>query len=115
MPDNDVVEVYIAADAPQAHFLKNMLVDAGINAEVIGGTVSSSLGLPAGVEAAPSVLVNRNDEAKAREILAEWEKVHRRPHPEEEPRAVWQCPTCGETVDDEYELCWSCQTPRKPY
>ena len=44
MHKDDIVEVYIAADAPQAYFLRNMLVDAGITAEVLGGTVSSSLG-----------------------------------------------------------------------
>jgi hypothetical protein len=114
MPNDEVVEVYIATDAPQAYFLRNMLVDAGINAQVIGGTVSSSLGLPAGVESAPSVLVHRNDEAKARAILDEWEKRHRQPHPDDEVRPAWRCPTCGELVDDDYDLCWSCQTPRKP-
>jgi rubrerythrin len=116
MHADDIVEVYIAASAPEAHFLRNMLIDAGINAQVIGGTISSSLGLPAGVEAAPAVLVHRNDEAKAREILSEWEKVHRQPHrDDDEPRPAWRCPTCGELVDEDYELCWSCQTPRKPY
>ena len=115
MHHDDIVEVYIAADGPEAHFLRNMLIDAGINAEVLGGTVSSSLGLPAGVESAPSVLVNKADEVRAREILSEWEKQHRRSHPENEPRPAWKCPTCSELVDDDYELCWNCQTPRVPY
>ena len=114
MHDDEVVEVYIAADTAQAHFLRNMLADAGIDARVIGGTVSSSLGLPAGVESAPSVLVHKSEEPLARELLTEWEKVHRQPHPETEPGAGWQCPTCGELVEDDFELCWSCQTPRKP-
>jgi hypothetical protein len=115
MHADDVVEVYIAADAPQAYFLRNMLVDAGITAEVLGGTVTSSLGLPAGVEAAPSVLVHKADEARARELLTEWEKLHRQPHRDDEPRPAWKCPTCGELVDQDYELCWNCQTPRVPY
>ncbi len=114
MSEDDIVEVYIAADGPEAHFLRNMLIDAGINAEVLGGTVSSSLGLPAGVEAAPSVLVHKADEARAREILTEWEKQHRKPHPDDEPRRAWKCPNCSELVDEEYELCWNCQTPRVP-
>jgi rubrerythrin len=114
MHEDDVVEVYIAADTPEAHFLRNMLIDAGINAEVLGGMISSSLGLPAGVESAPSVVVHKADEARAREILTEWEMERRRPHPEEEPRPAWKCPNCGELVDDDYELCWNCQTPRVP-
>jgi hypothetical protein len=25
---------------------------------------------------------------------------------------MWFCPKCGETVDDEFEICWACGTSR---
>lgn len=115
MSDDDVVEVYLAADTPQAHFLRNLLAEAGIDAEVIGGTISSSLGLPAGIEAAPSVLVRKADEARARELLTEFEKIHAQPHPDAEPAPAWKCSACNEMVDDDFDVCWNCQNPRVPY
>jgi hypothetical protein len=30
MSDDEIVEVYLAANAPQAYFLRNMLADVGI-------------------------------------------------------------------------------------
>ena len=115
MPDDDVIEVYIAADAPQAHFLRNMLADEGITAQVVGGTISSHLGLPAGVESAPAVLVHRSDEKRARELLAEWEQEQLQPRRDDEPPETWKCSACGELVDADFELCWNCQNPRSPY
>ncbi|MHC4550451.1 MAG: hypothetical protein ACYTEZ_16925 [Planctomycetota bacterium] len=26
----------------------------------------------------------------------------------------WQCPHCGEKVERNFEVCWSCQRPRPP-
>jgi hypothetical protein len=115
MDEDDVVEVYLAIDTPQAHFLRNMLGDAGIDARVVGGTVSSSLGLPQGIESSPAVLVHKADEARARALLDEFEKRNARPHRDDEPRPAWKCPACGELVDADFELCWNCQNPRTPY
>lgn len=27
---------------------------------------------------------------------------------------MWKCPKCGGTVDDQIELCWTCQEPKPP-
>jgi hypothetical protein len=115
MDDDDVVEVYLAVDTPQAHFLRNLLADAGIDAQVVGGTVSSSLGLPQGIESAPTVLVHRADEVRARTLVDEFEKLNARPHSDNEPRPAWKCPACGDLVDADFELFWNCQNPRTPY
>jgi len=115
MHDDDVVEVYLAVDTPQAHFVRNLLLEAGIDAQIVGGTISSSLGLPQGVESAPAVLVHKADEARARALVDEFEKRNARPHPDDEPRPAWKCPSCGELVDADFELCWNCQTPKVPY
>ena len=114
MNDHEIVQVYSAADLSQAHFLRNMLADAGIEARVVG-EIASTLGLPAGDEAAPCVWVHRRDEEVALRLLAEWEYTHARPHPDEKPSSGWKCASCGEMVEDDFELCWNCQNPRQPY
>ena len=114
MDESEIVQVYAAADLSQAHFLRNMLADAGIEARVVG-EVASTLGLPAGDEAAPCVWVHQRDEQAARKLLVEWEATHARPHPDEDVITGWKCSACGEMVDEEFDLCWNCQNPRKPY
>lgn len=114
MNDDEIVQIYSAADAGQAHFLSNMLADAGIESRVVG-EVASNLGIPAGEEAAPCVWVHHRDEEAARQILVQWEQTHAKSHPETEPKADWKCPSCGEMVDEDFDLCWNCQNPRKPY
>ncbi|HLJ12108.1 MAG TPA: DUF2007 domain-containing protein [Planctomycetaceae bacterium] len=115
MQDDEIVEVYSAADLAQAYFLRTLLGNEGIEARVVGDKISTGLGLPPVGETAPCLWVRKTDEAKARELLAEFERVHARPHPENEPRSTWKCTACGEMVDDELDLCWNCQNPRKPY
>ena len=115
MHDDDIVEVYKAGELGEAYFLRDMLGNAGIEARVVGDSISTGLGLPPVGESAPSLWVRRTDEKQARELLTEYEKVHARPHSDEESRPAWKCSACGELVDDDFELCWNCQNPRKPY
>lgn len=111
---DDIVDIYSAADLTEAYFLRDMLEQAGIATRVVGDTLTGML--PPGEETAPRLWVFRGDEARARTLLEQFEKQHQRPHPDDDrPAATWQCPTCGEQVDSEFELCWNCQTPRKPY
>jgi len=112
--EEDIVEVYSAADITEAYFLRDVLGDAGISTRVVGDSLTGML--PPGEETAPRLWVLRNDEARAREIVAEYERVHQRPHRDDDrPAETWKCPTCGESVEADFELCWNCQTPRKAY
>ena len=114
MHDAEIVEVYRAADAAQAHFLMNLLGDSGIEARVVGETLTA-LGYPPGTPSAVQLWVHQGDQNRAREILAEWEAMHLRPRPDNDPRRAWKCAVCGELVDEDFELCWNCQNPRTPY
>lgn len=110
----DIVEVYSAENLTEAYFLRDLLANAGIEARVVGDTLTGML--PPGNETAPRVWVFRSDEPRARELLAEYEQVHLRPHPDDDqPAESWRCPNCGEDVESDLDLCWNCQTPRKPY
>ncbi len=113
MHDDDIVEVYSAGDIGQAYFLRDMLANEGIEARVVGDRIATGLGLPPVGESAPCLWVRRDDEARARELLAQWEQVHARPHPDEAvPRPAWKCPSCGELVEEDFDLCWNCQAPK---
>lgn len=113
-PD-DIIEVYSAADLTEAYFLRDMLGDAGIEARVVGDRLTGML--PPGEETAPRLWVFRCDEQRARELLAGYERIHLRPHADDDDRPAqsWVCPTCGEQVEIDLDLCWNCQTPRQPY
>lgn len=109
----DIVEVYSAADLGEAYFLRDRLEEAGIAARVVGDTLTGMI--PLGEETAPRVWVFRRDETRAREFIAEYEQGHRRPHADDQPAEMWRCPNCGEEVETDLDLCWNCQTPRKPW
>jgi hypothetical protein len=72
MADDAPVEVYLAENSLQAHFLRNMLADAGISASVIGDM--STLGARPGEESGPVLWVRHSDHANARKILEEWDR-----------------------------------------
>jgi hypothetical protein len=109
--DANVVEVYWAKDAPHAHLVKTALQKAGIPAEVVGEMLQAAVGdLPWGPSTSPRVWVAKQDEARARAVIAEWERQRR-----EEPDdggVTWACPHCGAEVDAGFDVCWKCQGPR---
>jgi len=72
MADDEPVELYLAESSHQAHFLRNMLADAGILATVIGDM--STLGIRPGEESGPVLWVRRCDRYIARQILEEWDR-----------------------------------------
>jgi len=115
MHDHDIVEIYKAGELGEAYFLRDMLANAGIEARVVGDSISTGLGFPPVGESAPCLWVRRADEKLARELLTEYESVHARPHPETDTRPGWQCPGCSEMVDADLDVCWNCQKPRHVY
>jgi hypothetical protein len=112
MSEPEVVDVYVAANGPQAHFLRGLLEDAGIEAQVVGDALQA-----AGYNTVtlPHLWVRAEQAKAARDLLRVWEG-HANDRPSEDrPPPTWVCPTCRSEVDADFELCWQCQTPRKPY
>jgi hypothetical protein len=72
MNDDEPVEVYLARDSIQAHFLRNVLAEAGLAASVIGEICT--LGIRPGEESGPVLWVRRRDRQRARQILEDWER-----------------------------------------
>jgi len=71
--DTSLVEVYRARNGPQAHLIKAVLEEAGIETHVGGETLAGVL-WHLGWSTAPRILVLESDAARAHEILHEIEK-----------------------------------------
>jgi len=101
-PNEDLVAVYEAANVTEAHLLKNLLVDEGIQAMVT--EENEPLDLPI----TPShVLVRKSDESRARKIIEEYEEQEI----ERAERPDWKCPKCGATVIGAFDECDACGAP----
>lgn len=97
--------LYEAADAMEAQLCRDYLAERGIEVHVYGGMLQGGVGeLPADVRPTLWIADPRQYEL-ARELIAEVLA----PPPAQDP---WRCRGCGETVDAELDLCWSCGRAR---
>ena len=70
----DHVEVYEAADSHDAHFLRNLLADAGIPAIVVGDAADAAVGDRTPFSSPPKVWVPPSDVERAQPIIAEYQR-----------------------------------------
>jgi hypothetical protein len=100
--------LYTAADLPEAHLVRQLLAQAGIEALVFNEYAQGALGeIPFG-HAYPEVwLLDERDEPRARAIV----DAYARRRPRTETRT---CAGCGEENPAEFELCWRCGAPLVP-
>ena len=109
MAYEDVAEVYWAADPQDAHQVRALLEEAGVRARVVGEMLSAAAGeLPMGPAGSPRVWVPKSDEARARQVVEDWEKKRNT----ERAGEGWKCPQCGAAVDANFDICWNCQSAR---
>jgi hypothetical protein len=112
---DELVVIYTAANAVQAHLLRNALMEAGIQAQVTNDALQVAGGdLPLGWTIAPRVLVPREQEAEARRLAEQYDarvaENRQRPAAEEDarpPLTVPVCPGCGRPRT---AICPFCQT-----
>jgi hypothetical protein len=110
MVEEQVVEIYSAADAQEAWLIHGELVNAGVEARVVGDHLQNAVGdLPA-VSIAPRIWVNASQVAAARELIVRLledlreSKIH--------PGQTWSCAQCRETNEPNFAICWNCQSQR---
>lgn len=109
MADSEIREVYSARDVQEAHFIKIVLEQAGIEARVVEDYLQNALGdLPASA-IAPRVWVRSEDADKARKIILDEQA---RQGAIQEHASEWICSKCGEPNEPTFEICWNCQTVR---
>ncbi len=101
-PD-ELFAIHEAANVTEAHFVKNLLLDAGIKASV--SEADAPLHLPI---TPTSVLIFRRDEERARAVIDKYDE-------QQEARADrpdWKCPKCGATVIGAFDECDACGADR---
>ena len=109
MMDSQPLEVYSAADLQEAHLIKNVLENAGIEARVVGDHLQGAVGdLPA-LGIAPRVWVNAGKFDQARKIIVDHQASCQS---SATPTIGWKCSDCGEPNEPSFEICWSCQSER---
>jgi hypothetical protein len=109
MRDKDIVEVYAAADVPEAYLVKNRLESMGIRARVVDEPLYGAAGaLPVGVNTCPRVWVSQADSARARQIIADQETERRAAEASVSARP-WVCPQCGSQIPANFDTCWKCE------
>ena len=102
-PD-ELITIYKAGNSPEAYFIKNLLMDAGIEATVAEENDPLSLPVVSPIE----VLIRQQDEARAQPIIDDFEneQIRRAERPD------WTCAKCGATVIGAFDECDVCGTPR---
>jgi hypothetical protein len=105
-----LVKVYTARDTPQAHFVRSLLEQEGIDATVLGDQLALAIGgIPATRGTLPAVWVAEESADAARDVVARYE---RREPVRPTTATPWVCPQCGETIEPQFTDCWNCGTAR---
>jgi hypothetical protein len=101
---SDLVSVYQATNVTEAHLVKNLLNDEGIEASVSEQNEPLA-GLPI---AQCDVLVKASDEQSALQIVGDYEQslIERAERPD------WICPKCKGTVIGAFDECDNCGAMR---
>jgi putative signal transducing protein len=104
------VEVYRTTTGAQAHLLRNLLDDAGIEAQVENDLLQGVAGeIPLGWATAPRVLVPAHQQAEARAVI---ERFRTSPPPPQRARSVedgTSCLACGAAIPEDADSCPRCR------
>ena len=97
--------LYQARDRIEAQFIVDLLGAHRIPAAILGDYLSGAAGgLP--LDISPTVcLLDEADLARARKLLDGFLSDATGGSP-------WRCPSCGESVEAGFDLCWRCGRPR---
>ena len=104
-------KVFVAQHHPEAYFVCGLLEASGIDAEVRGEDLFTTVGGAAVIPgASPEVWVLNPDQAPSA-----LELIHRYSMGEpslEASGTAWPCPTCGEVHEPQFTACWKCGAAR---
>ena len=97
-----MVRIYSAATLPDAHFVRGLLGQAGIDARVFNENLQGGLGEIPFTHAYPEVwIVDEGDLERARDVIAQMER-------QAPGSASMVCPRCREGNPGHFQICWNC-------
>ena len=95
-------KIYSAATLPDAHLVRGLLGQAGIEAKVFNENAQGGMGEIPFTHAYPEIwIIDERDSERAREVIRQYE----RPGPHV---AILRCPACSEDNPGNFQLCWNC-------
>ena len=98
-----MVRIYSAATLPDAHLVRGLLGQAGIDARVFNENLQGGLGEIPFTHAYPEVwIVNEGDLQRAREVICQIER------PAAGSTSSMVCPRCQEISPGHFQVCWNC-------
>ena len=103
--------VYTAGTPSEAAIVQSELSAVGIESRVVGDEAYALRGvLPVDSSTLPMVLVHEDDFTRARKVILDWEQ--RNKQSESGGLGVsWTC-ECGERLEPQFKVCWSCGAER---
>ncbi len=97
-----MLKIYSAPTLPDAHLVRGLLAQAGIEARVFNENAQSIMGEIPFYQAWPEVWIMKESDAKhARELIHEIERPH-------SMSGAAFCPHCHEDNPANFQTCWSC-------
>lgn len=106
-----LVAVATFGEVALSHAARGLLANEGIDAFVDGDDTAGEMWNRITRGGTVRLLVREADQPRAVAILeAVRERDMRAPATILQIRSPWTCPTCGEKLDADFEVCWSCGT-----
>jgi hypothetical protein len=106
MSDDDLVTIRKYIRPQDAHLAKRLLAGENIAASIGDEWVTTWLWYIGSALGGTKLVVARRDAVRAAEVLRTIET------PAAADEDTWPCPRCGEEVDAEFDVCWSCEAIR---
>ena len=104
MTNDTPVEVYSAMNLVEAHFVRDLLIDAGVEAIVVGESLGAAVGDIPSFVASPRIWVPASQINKARQLIDEYQRRRL----EAITRDAAYCYHCGEPVNQRRSTCPAC-------
>jgi hypothetical protein len=106
MSESSIIAVAMFQSYQEASIAQAALAAEGIDSEIAGGVIADTLAYFGSATGGVRLLVSEQDAARASEVLDSRTQGRLSPAP------AWQCPDCGEEVEGDFDLCWSCGRAR---
>jgi hypothetical protein len=95
-------KLYSAGSLPDAHLIRNLLEQAGIEALVLNENAQGGVGQLPVMDAYPQIwIANERDLTRAKEIVEAFEHMPA-------IRSNLRCGQCAEDNPSTFQLCWNC-------
>ena len=95
-------KIYSAASLPDAHLIRNLLGEAGIEAHVLNENAQSGVGQLPVMDAYPQIwIADERDLPRAREMIDAFEHMP-------SVRSSLRCERCTEESPSTFQVCWNC-------